>query len=84
MMQPQVLRYANELMSLVRARHIDAQFHGPTYWPEESLWVIDAFFAQGEDFDLQEQLSARETDILLSDGVWLCVVPMPLSFYTPL
>ncbi|HRJ40335.1 MAG: hypothetical protein KJZ86_05945 [Caldilineaceae bacterium] len=70
-----VLRYATELIELVRARHPEARFYGPTYWPDESLWVVDAFFKQGEDFELQEQLSERETDILLKEGIWLCLVP---------
>ena len=79
--QQQVMHYASELMTMVRTRHADAQFHGPTYWPSEQLWVIDAFFDQGEDFELQAQLSERETDILLVEGLWLCVLPKPLSFY---
>ena len=80
--QRQVMHYANELMDMVRARHADAQFYGPTYWPTEQLWIIDAFFDQGEDFDLQEQLSEREMDILLAEDLWLCVLPIPFSLYT--
>ncbi len=76
--QTRVLRYATELIELVRARHPEAQFQGPSYWSDERLWVIDAFFNQGEDFELQERLSERETDILLEEGIWLCLVPSSL------
>lgn len=73
--------YASELIGIVRSRHPKAFFRGPVYWSEEQLWLIEAFFDSGEDFELQEQLSQRETDILLTEGIWLCVLPIPLSNY---
>ncbi len=30
-----------------------------------------------EDFELQDLLSERETDVLLDDGLWLCVLCLP-------
>lgn len=82
--QLQIARLADGLIELVRSRHPEAQFHGPTYWPEERLWIIEAYFDHGEDFELQEQLSERETDLLLAESIWLCVIPMPMSLYAPL
>lgn len=72
---------AEQLIALIRTRHADARVRGPTYWSEENLWIIDAFFDHGEDFELQARLSERETDILLSEGIWLCVVLMPSAAY---
>ena len=77
--ETRVNEHAFELIELVRARHPEAQFHGPLYWADEQLWIIEALFDHGEDFDLEEQLSERETDILLMEGIWLCVIPMPFS-----
>ncbi len=71
-------------MNMVRARHPSARFRGPIYWADEGLWVIDAFCDHGEDFELQAQLSERETDILLNEGIWLCVVLMPSDAYDTL
>jgi len=78
----QVMERASELMEIIRARHPDARFIGPTYSPEEDLWLIDAYFDQGEDPDLQDQLSERETDILLEDGLWLCVLCLPADAFS--
>jgi hypothetical protein len=74
-------QYAAELISLVQASHPAALFLVPNYWPDEQLWLIDAFFDQGEDFTLQERLSERETDILLDHGLWFCVLLLPLADY---
>ena len=72
-----VNEYAFELIELVRVRHPEARFRGPLYWADERLWIIEALFDHGEDFDLEEQLSERETDILLAESIWLCGIPMP-------
>ncbi len=74
---------ATELIEMVRLRHPDARFTGPTYWAGEELWFFDAYFDDGEDFELQEKLSERETDILLEDKIWLAVLLLPLSAYKP-
>ena len=70
-----------ELMRLVRDRHPDARFVGPMPGPEEGLWIIDAYFGNGEDDELCEELGRRETDILLNDGLWLSVLCLPASEY---
>jgi hypothetical protein len=82
-LQERLTHYANELMNLVLVRHAKAQFRGPWHRPDEQLWVVEAYFDDGEDFELQEQLSERETDILLKENLWLCVVPLPVAAYTP-
>ncbi len=74
-----VLNRAEELMGLVKARHSQARFIGPTYSPEEDLWLIEAYFDEAEDFELQDHLSEYETDILLADNIWLCVLCLPLA-----
>ncbi|HBY93741.1 MAG: hypothetical protein M5U01_26710 [Ardenticatenaceae bacterium] len=82
-MRVEVSHHANELIALIRHRHPEARFRGPFYWSHEHLWVIEAFFNHGEDFELQELLSERETDILLANGIWLVVLPLPLSAHEP-
>jgi hypothetical protein len=72
---------AEELMALVKAKHPEARFIGPRYWTEEDLWLIDAYF-EGEDFELQDRLSERETDILLDDDIWLCTLFLPLDAFS--
>lgn len=74
---------ANELIEMVRRRHPDAHFTGPTYWEGDELLLFDAYFDEGEDFELENQLSERETDILLDDNIWLGVLLLPLSAYKP-
>jgi predicted flap endonuclease-1-like 5' DNA nuclease len=74
--QRQLHRYINELAEIIRFRHPKARFRGPTYWPEEQLWLIETFFDGDEDFELQERLSQYETDILVNEGIWLCVIPV--------
>ncbi|MBI3361400.1 MAG: hypothetical protein HY023_09855 [Chloroflexi bacterium] len=81
-LQQQVAYHASELIALVRAKHPEARFHGPTYWSDEGLWVIEAFFDHGEDFELEDRLSERETDILLTEDMWFCVIPASLSLYS--
>jgi hypothetical protein len=81
--QKQLAHYADELINLVLARHTEAYFRGPWYRPDDQLWVVDAYFDDGEDFELQEQLSERETDILLAEDLWFCVLLLPLSAYSP-
>jgi hypothetical protein len=74
---------ADELIEMVRTRHPEARFYPPAYWAGEQLWLINAFFDNGEDFELEDKLSERETDILLEDNIWLGVLLMPLSAYEP-
>lgn len=79
--QEQIEHFADELADLVRSRHKQSYFRGPWYHADEQLWVIEAYFDAGEDFDLQEELSRRETDILLETNLWFCVLPMPLATF---
>ena len=74
---------ATELIEMVRVRHPDAHFTGPSYWAGEELWLFDAYFDDGEDFELQSKLAERGTDILLDDNIWLGVLLLPLSAYKP-
>lgn len=69
---------AEELINLIKDTHPEARFVGPTYWAEENLWLIDAYF-EGDDVALQSRLSERETDILLEEEVWLGVLCLPLD-----
>jgi hypothetical protein len=78
-LQGWVDRFAGELMEMVRTRHPEALFSGPYYWPDEGLWLIDAHVENTEDFELREQLSERETDILDDEGIWLCTLLLPLA-----
>jgi len=50
---------ATELIEMVRSRHPDAHFTGPTYWAGEELWFFDAYFDDGEDFELEGKLAER-------------------------
>jgi len=75
-----VKEQANELMALVEAKHPEVRFVGPMYWPDENMWLVDAYF-EGEDFELEDQLSERETDILLEDDICLSVLCMPLEAF---
>ncbi len=45
--------------------------------------LFDAYFDDGDDFELEEKLAERETDILLDDDIWLGVLLLPLSAYKP-
>lgn len=80
--QEQIEHFADELTDLVRSRHKQSYFRGPRYYSDDHLWVIEAYFDTGEDFALQEELSKRETDILLETSLWFCVLPMPLTAYS--
>lgn len=81
---PEIInKRASELIEMVHTHHPKARVIGPTYWSDEPLWLIDAFFDDGEDFELQESLSERSTDILLEDGICMGVLLMPLSAYEP-
>lgn len=74
---------ATELIEMVRSRHPDAHFTGPTYWEGDELLLFDAYFDDGDDFELEEKLAERETDILLDDDIWLGVLLLPFSAYKP-
>lgn len=74
-LDPLVMARGQELIALVKSKHPDARFIGPRYWPTENLWLIDAYFGEGEDFELEDRLSERETDILLSEKILFCVLP---------
>ncbi len=74
-----VLAYAEELISLVTDKYPRACFIGPTHSDEENLWLIEAYFDDGEDFELQDHLSEREIDILLAEDIWMGTLCLPLA-----
>jgi hypothetical protein len=66
---------------MVRARYPDVRFRGPVYWPDEDLWLISAYLDDNEDFELREQLSNREMDILIDEDIPMLVLLLPSSSY---
>lgn len=75
------LAYAEELKDLVRRRFPEARFSAPVYWEDEGVWVMDAYTSAEDDFQVIDLVGDRELEILLRDGLHLCLIPMPLSAY---
>jgi hypothetical protein len=80
-LQRRVNQHARELKQMVRARYPDVRFRGPVYWPDEDLWLISAYLDDNEDFELREQLSNREMDILIDEDIPMLVLLLPSSSY---
>ncbi|MSP11543.1 MAG: hypothetical protein EXR62_01165 [Chloroflexi bacterium] len=70
--------YAQSLNNLVLDRYPDAKFGDKWQQTEEGVWVLPAYVADDEDLELAEALDATEEEILLSTGVAMCIIPMPM------
>ncbi len=74
-----VSNYGQELINIVKAKYPHAHFVGPYYWPTESIWLIEAFFDDAEDFELSDALAHRGTNISLETGILIGILCMPME-----
>lgn len=71
-----------KLQDWVRRGQPGAKFGEPRYLEEEKAWILEAYLPDDEDEEFLGLLAARETDLLVEQGVCICMVTLPLTAYS--
>jgi len=73
-----VHRYVKELEGMVRARFSDARFRvGPM--PDTAEGIAIWTYTDGDFWDVADLVRDREFEIMMDEGLFLYVIPMPLA-----